>query len=119
VAALRPTHHRPACCALVRHAQPPASLNGFGLQRVNATRLELIDSASDRYGALAAWGQALHDCPAQLDGIIWRSRHYDDADSFMLFADRVRRGEPRAIEPPLSLAVGKGLELRSLRRQCR
>jgi len=84
------------------------------------TRLELIDSESDRYGALAAWGgQALHDRPAQLDGIIWRSRHYDDAYSFMLFADRVRRGELRAIEPPLSLAVGKGLQLRSLRRQCR
>ena len=44
------------------------------------------------------------------DGIVWRSRHYDDSYAFVLFGDRVRRQEFRVVEPPLPLAVGRGLE---------
>jgi hypothetical protein len=87
-----------------------ASLHGNGLRRVGATRAQLIDSEADQYPALAAWGQALHDCPAKPDGIVWRSRHYDDSYAFMLFGDRVRRKELHVVEPPLPLAVGVGLE---------
>jgi len=87
-----------------------ASLHGNGLGRVGATRAELIDSEADQYPALAAWGQALHDCPATPDGIVWRSRHYDDSYAFVLFGDRVRRHELRVLKPPLPLAVGVGLE---------
>jgi hypothetical protein len=87
-----------------------ASLHGNGLRRAGASRAQLIDSEADQYAALAAWGQALHDCPATPDGIIWRSRHYDDSYTFMLFGDRVRRHDLQVVEPPLPLAVGRGLE---------
>ena len=87
-----------------------ASLHGSGLRRVGATRGELIDSEADQYPALAAWGQALHDCPATPDGIVWRSRHYDDSYTCMLFGDRVGRRELDIVGPPLPLAVGRGLE---------
>jgi hypothetical protein len=87
-----------------------ASLHGNGLRRVGATRAQLIDSEADHYPALAAWGQALHDCPATPDGIVWRSRHYDDSYAFVLFGDRIRRTELQVVESPLPLAVGRGLE---------
>lgn len=86
-------------------------LHGNGLRRVGATRAELIDSEADQYSALAAWGQALHDCPAEPDGLVWRSRQYDDALSVVLYGDRVRRAELEVVEPPLPLAIGSGLEL--------
>jgi hypothetical protein len=87
-----------------------ASLHGNGLRRVGATKAQLIDSEADDYPALAAWGQALHDCPVAPDGIVWRSRHYDDSYVFVLFSDRVRRNELRVVEPALPLAVGRSLE---------
>jgi len=87
-----------------------ASLHGNGLRRVGATRAQLIDSEADQYPALTAWGQALHDCQATPDGIIWRSRHYDDSYTFVLFGDRVRRPELEVVEAPLPLAIGRGLE---------
>ena len=87
-----------------------ASLHGRGLRRLGATRAQLIDSEADRYPALAVWGQALHDCSTEPDGLLWRSRHYDNAYALLLFADRVRRRELEVIEPPLPLAVGRGLE---------
>lgn len=87
-----------------------ASLHGEGLRRVEATRAQLIDSDANEYPALARWGQALHDCAAQPDGIVWRSRHNDGAYAVVLFGDRLRRDELDVVEPPSSLAVGRGLE---------
>jgi hypothetical protein len=87
-----------------------ASLHGNGLRRVGASRAQLIDSEADQYRALAAWGQVLHDCPTMPDGIVWRSRHYDDSYTFVLFGDRVSRHELEIVAPPLPLAVGRGLE---------
>ena len=86
------------------------ALHGHGPRRLRATRAQLVDSDADQYPALAAWGQALHDCPAQPDGIAWRSRLYDDAQVVLLFGDRVGRRELDVVEPPLPLAVGRGLE---------
>jgi hypothetical protein len=85
-----------------------ASLHGIGLRRLGATRAQLIDSEADQYPALAQWGQALHDCPAEPDGIVWRSRHYDDAYAILLFADRVPRRELQVVMPPVPLVVGRG-----------
>lgn len=87
-----------------------ASLHGHGLRRLGATRAQLIDSDADQYPSLAAWGQALHDCPAEPDGIAWRSRHYDDAYAVLLFADRVPRRELEVVVPPVPLVVGRGRE---------
>ena len=87
-----------------------ASLHGAGLRRLGATRAQLIDSEADAYPALAAWGQALHDCALEPDGIVWRSRHYDDAYSLMLFGDRVQRADLAVTPPSLALATGAGFE---------
>jgi hypothetical protein len=87
-----------------------AALHGNGLRRVGATKAQLIDSDPDEYPTLAPWGQALHDCPAEPDGIIWRSRHFDDSYSFVLFGDRVTRRELEIVEPPLPLGLGRGLD---------
>jgi RES domain len=87
-----------------------ASLHGNGLRRLRTTRVQLIDSEADQYPILATWGQALHDCSAAPDGIVWRSRHYDDAYVFVLLGDRVRRSDLEVAEPPVPLAIGRGLE---------
>jgi hypothetical protein len=87
-----------------------AALHGNGLRRVGASRAQLIETGPDRYPALASWGQALHDAPAAVDGIVWRSRHYDDSYVFVLFADRVARRDLELVEPPLPLALGRGLD---------
>ena len=86
-------------------------LHGNGFHRIRASRSQLIESDADCYPQLAAWGQALHDCPAHPDGLLWRSRHYDDAYACVLFGDRVRRAELAVVEPSLPLALGRGLEL--------
>lgn len=88
-----------------------ARLHGHGFHRLSVSRSELIESEADCYAKLAPWGQALHDCPAHVDGLIWRSRHYDDSYACLLFADRVGRRELEVIAPPLPLGLGHGFEL--------
>lgn len=75
------------------------------------SRAKLIESEADCYPQLAPWGQALHDCPAEADGLLWRSRHYDDAYACLLFGDRVGRRDLVVVEPSLPLALGRGREL--------
>jgi hypothetical protein len=87
-----------------------ASLHGHGSRRLGVSRRVLVESDTSEYERLAAWGQALHDCPAQPDGLIWRSRHYDDSYVFALYEDRVARRELKIVGPPLPLAAGRGLE---------
>jgi hypothetical protein len=94
----------------VRRGLRLVALHGHGLRRIGATRAQLIDSEADQYPSLRAWGQALHDCPAEPDGIVWRSRLYDDAYAILLFGDRVRRRELGVVVPPLPLVVGRGRE---------
>jgi hypothetical protein len=62
-------------------------LHGHGFHRMRASRAKLIESEADCYPQLAPWGQAPHDCPAEADGLLWRSRHYDDAYACLLFGD--------------------------------
>jgi len=86
-------------------------LHGHGFHRLNVSRAKLIESEADCYPQLAPWGQALHDCPADADGLLWRSRHFDDAYACVLFGDRVGRRELEVVAPPLPLALGRGFEL--------
>jgi hypothetical protein len=88
-------------------------LHGHGFQRLSVSRRDLIESEADSYRDLAQWGQALHDCPARPDGLLWRSRHYDDDYACLLFGDRVGRPgrELQVVAPSLPLAFGRGLEL--------
>jgi RES domain len=87
------------------------SLHGHGFHRLGVGRATLIESEADCYPQLAPWGQALHDCPADADGLQWRSRHYDDSYACLLFGDRVRRRELAVIAPSLLITLGRGLEL--------
>lgn len=86
-------------------------LHGHGFHRLGVTRARLIESRADSYGQLAKWGQALHDCPAEPDGLLWRSRHYDDAYACLLFGDRVPRRDLEPVGSSLPLGLGRGLEL--------
>jgi hypothetical protein len=86
-------------------------LHGHGFHRLGVSRAKLIVSEADCYPQLAAWGQALHDCAAEADGLLWRSRHYDDSYACLLFGDRVGRRELEVIAPSLPLALGGGREL--------
>lgn len=86
-------------------------LHGHGFHRLGVSRAQLIDGETDSYGQLAAWGQALHDCPARPDGLLWRSRHYDDSYACLLLGDRVRRRNLEPAAPSLPLGLGRGLEL--------
>jgi hypothetical protein len=86
-------------------------LHGHGFHRLGVSRATLIESEADCYPQLASWGQALHDCPADADGLLWRSRHYDDSYACLLFGDRVGRRELAVVAPSLPLALGRGLEL--------
>ena len=86
-------------------------LHGHGVHRLRASRAQLIESEADCYPQLASWGQALHDCPVNADGLLWRSRQYDDSYACLLFGDRVGRRELEVTAPSLPLALGRGLEL--------
>jgi len=86
-------------------------LHGHGFQRLHINRASLIESEADRYREVALWGQALHDCPARADGLVWRSRHYDDSYAVLLFGDRLRRRDLQVAAPSLPLAIARGLEM--------
>ena len=86
-------------------------LHGHGFHRLKVSRAKLIESEADCYPQLAPWGQALYECPAAADGLLWRSRHYDDSYACLLFGGRVGRRELEVVEPSLPLALGRGLEL--------
>jgi RES domain len=86
-------------------------LHGHGFHRLWVSRSKLIESEADCYPQLAPWGQALHDCPADADGLLWRSRQYDDSYACLLFGDRVGRRELKVVAPSLPLVLGRGLEL--------
>jgi hypothetical protein len=87
-------------------------LHGAGLGRLGVTHAELIESSAVEYGLTAAWGQALHD-HAHYDGLVWRSRQFNDSYALMLWGDRVDRFTDLEADPnlaPLPLFVGAGFE---------
>jgi hypothetical protein len=87
-------------------------LHGAGLDRLGATHAELIESSSRQYPRTAAWGQALYD-GGDYDGLVWRSRQFNDSYSLMLWGDRVDRFKDLKLDTtsaPLSLWVGAGFD---------
>ncbi len=87
-------------------------LHGAGLRRLQVTHGELIESGSWQYPRTAAWGQTLHD-RADYDGLIWRSRQFNDSFALMLWGDRVNRWEDLEADPdnaPLPLYAGAGFD---------
>jgi hypothetical protein len=87
-------------------------LHGAGLRRLRVTHGELIESSSRQYPPTAAWGQALHDL-ADHDGLIWRSRQFNDSFALMLWGDRVSRFDDLEVDlddAPLPLYAGAGFD---------
>jgi len=88
-------------------------LHGSGLGRLRVTHEELIESSSRQYPRTAAWGQALYDHAANYDGLVWRSRQFNDSYALMLWGTRVDRFNDLDIDeesPPLSLYAGPGYD---------
>jgi hypothetical protein len=91
-----------------------AELHGAGLGRLNVTHAELIETSANQYPRTALWAQALHDRRDSFDGLVWRSRQFNDSLALMLWGDRVSRFDDLQFHPdesPLPLIAGPGLEM--------
>jgi hypothetical protein len=88
-------------------------LHGGGLARLGVTHGELIESSSRQYPRTALWGQALYEHVDGFDGLIWRSRQFNDSFALMLWGDRVDRFTDLRAHPdtaPVPLFAGDGFE---------
>jgi len=87
-------------------------LHGAGLKKLGVTHAELIESSARQCPRTAAWGQALYDL-GNYDGLVWRSRQFNDSYAVMLWGDRVKRRKDLDVDDasaPLSLFLGAGFE---------
>lgn len=66
-------------------------LRGFGLggARIPITRVALIESNATHYPDTRRWSETFYRHPRTVDGLIWVSRQYDQAQCFVVFGDRV------------------------------
>lgn len=88
-------------------------LHGAGLGRLGVTHGELIETGASQYPRTALWGQALYQHADRFDGLIWRSRQFNDSFALMLWGDRVGRFanlQPHPSTPPVPLYAGAGFE---------
>lgn len=90
-----------------------AELQGAGLGRLGITHGELIETGAKQYPRTALWAQALYDHTAHFDGLIWRSRQFNDSFALILWGDRVTRFTnlaPHIDIAPIPLYAGEGFE---------
>jgi RES domain len=88
-------------------------LHGAGLGRLGVAHDELIETGAKQYPRTALWGQALYNHTDGFDGLIWRSRQFNDSLAMMLWGDRVARFadlRPHPAAPPVPLFAGTGFE---------
>lgn len=83
-------------------------LHGVGLRRLQVSHGQLIECDAAHYAETVPWALALHDVPARLDGLCWRSRQHNDSLALMLFGSRVRESDLDVLRPAESLALGPG-----------
>lgn len=86
-------------------------LHGFGLDRLQVARAELIESDADQYERTATWAQALHARCTDSQGLVWMSRQHDSSRAFIVFGDRLQREDLVVVEAPLPLHNGVGFEM--------
>jgi hypothetical protein len=87
-------------------------LHAAGLARLGVTHGELIESGASQYERTALWGQALYEV-GNYDGLVWRSRLFNDSFALVLWGDRVDRFtdlEADPDNPPLLLYAGVGFD---------
>jgi hypothetical protein len=98
--------------AVPEHDLRLVQLHGAGLTRLGVTHAGLIESSARQYPRTAAWGQALYD-HGDYDGLVWRSRQFNDSYALMLWGDRVDRFKDLDVDQtsaPLSLFAGAGFD---------
>lgn len=88
-----------------------AQVAGLGLRRIGVRRRDLIEGGPSTYGDTVRWAAALHDCPAEPDGLLWMSRQDDTAQVVVLLGDRVEPPDLLAISAPIALDTSPGLDL--------
>lgn len=89
-----------------------ADLRDASLDALGLTREQLIESPSPAYPETAEWARALFHSPVAADGLVWNARQDREKLSMILFGrGRVARSDLEVVEPPLPLAIGRGLEL--------
>ncbi|MHB8324554.1 MAG: RES family NAD+ phosphorylase, partial [Candidatus Dormibacteria bacterium] len=70
-----------------------AQLHGHGLHALGVTRAVPIESGPSGYARTAAVAQDLYQRDEGLDGLVWRSRQFDDALAIVLWGTRVGPGD--------------------------
>ena len=103
--------HRLIVALVPRRDLTLVDLTSPGLRRLELTHRELIDSDPRSYRATASWAEALHDHPAQPDGLLWVSRQHNTSTALMLFGDRVQLDDLTAAPADVPLALGAGAAL--------
>ncbi len=88
-----------------------ALIAGAGLRRIGVHRRDLIEGGPGTYKDTVRWAAALHDSPADPDGLAWMSRQDDTARAYVLFGDRLDDDDLMLLSPPIALAVAPGLDL--------
>jgi len=101
-----------------------AMLHSSGLDRLRVRNTSLIDTLPSRYAETVPWGQALHEHPLHLDGIVWMSRRYNSIRACVLFGstgydERVESSDlvldPARSFPTLAFADGYDLVVEACR----
>ncbi|MHB1640261.1 MAG: RES family NAD+ phosphorylase [Candidatus Dormibacteria bacterium] len=83
-----------------------AQLHGHGFHALGVSRAVLIESGPSGYARTAAVAQDLYQGDERLDGLVWRSRQFDDALAVVLWATRVGPGDLEVVEERTLIGVG-------------
>jgi hypothetical protein len=75
---------------------------------VSITETELVHTLPSEYPHTRTWAQFLHSNLPNLDGLLWRPRLGSHGRAFVLFGDRCKKGDLKAISSPLSVSTGPG-----------
>lgn len=81
-----------------------------GIARLQLEPRDLTDTDPSEYPRTRAWAQALHDT-GDPEGLVWRSRLYNEQKAYTLFGDRVASDDFDVTAGPVPLGRGRGLEL--------
>lgn len=71
---------------------------------------DLTDTDPSEYPRTRSWVQRLHDA-ADHEGLVWRSRLYNEQKAYTFFGDRVSSDDLEVTSDPVPLDRGRGLEL--------
>jgi hypothetical protein len=90
------------------------ALTGWAFKRLRLRGRALVECGPEDYPQTATWAEAFYDLPSEPDGLLWRSRQFDDAHAVMLFGDRAG---PTVLDPVAGSVgeLGRGVGLHEVR----